>query len=120
MELITIIQLLVLLDFTATHYFMFLMQKKDCFHTTQEKNLIPRLIIGRNPSPWSLLRISIVMITMISIIVIVVPEELRYIILGMYFMLNYYHFLQLKDINNNWANEESWTHYKQMLILENK
>lgn len=120
MLLTTTIQLLILSDITITHYFFHLMRKKNCLDMKQERNWLPRMIMGGNPRPTTLLRGSIINITILTTIFILSNKEFQYAMIGAYIMLNYSHYLQWIRIKETWTNDKSWHYYKKMLEAEKK
>lgn len=116
----TIIQLLILSDITFTHYFFHLMKQKNCLDMKQERNWIPRMIMGNNPRPTTLLRGSIINLLLLTTIFIHSNTEFQYAMIGAWTMLNYGHLLQWIRIKEVWNNEKSWYYYKKMLEEERK
>lgn len=113
------------LDVTLTHYQIFCAIKKDVFVPQMEINLIPRLIIGKNPNALRYLMgtaFSLSGFAMLFYFILskgVIPAYFGGgVMIGALFLINYIHIHNIVYIRNNWNNEAYWILKRQQRKVE--
>lgn len=73
-----------------------------------ERNFIPRLIMGKNPSPENFVMGYMFPLVLIVMLSRFVPVESIYVWVGLFIMVNIYHLILIKDSYKNWNNKAYW------------
>jgi|PlaIllAssembly_1097288.scaffolds.fasta_scaffold02382_3 hypothetical protein len=113
--MIEIILCLVCFDIILTHYQFSLDKKFNVYDKRKELNLLPRLLIGNNPSPLKAIFHSIInMIIFYGLYILLYMYNVNearafiYVSIGALFLINYIHLNNIVIYYKNRDNDKFW------------
>lgn len=110
------IQLLSIIDITLTYYVMFLMKKKGCFDVNDEKGILAHYIMRLDDAGELSFLAALVVIQLLLYFMIYILNDIyaMCMMMGMFMMVNIYHYLGLSNIRSYWNQDRYWSLKKKI------
>ena len=106
------VALLSFLDITLTHYRFFLDKKKKVFEIRDEKGILGRIIMGKNPNPRNYL-VGCILSISVFFFVSLLNENASLMFIGALFIVNFLHVTEIDKVRRNWNNRNFWNLFKR-------